>query len=837
MKLKRVTMRGFMRFKDSFDIKFPQNQVTLIAGENGAGKTSILDGICVCLYGKTFRTSGKTTSGYLRINDLVNHESPNATIRVEFENHGHNYVVTREITKHGSEGELFEDGESKARGQRVYDYVKNRAIGLDWEGFRKSTIILQGEMNSLTQLEPSKRKEAFVTLFGLDKYFDYHKLAQEKAKGKQSDIDKIKEANKILSSDVQKIPGVKQDIKRITRLVDSLERKKLRLDKTVGQRKQEKDALEGDYNRYAVEKEKLNGIIGLLKEARKTVRTNNQELGRLLRLQKKFPKLEVSYQDFSSLESKISSLRPVKSEYDGYGSEVTGHRTSLKETKGKLSENLRDIRQTKQEISSLRRQIPSRRRLSSAEESVEKSQSRKSQLEKDEAGLKAEIKRINESIQSLESDMRRVKGKAKCPVCLQKITEPEQVMGHYLGEIRTLGSEKRQKEKRLKSVGADLQAVSDKLNKVRLTLTGLKERAAKKGELSRELRRLSTLSEKKKQLRTEISKVKKRIEELLQLQGKLSLDPDEYDDLEKKMMAFRRNKIAEKFSKAKTELDRLTSVKENLEKSKNRLSSSLADRDNVIGEIRKFGNIALRYSTAKTRFEKAQDAFNRNNSTLASKSQNKKQFEDQLKELKEKERILKDNERAIRISREEITVFEELRDVFKNIPENIMRRLRPFIEKEGTDIINDLSNNELTALNIEEETLNVAATTNGVIRPIHYFSGGQKTRINMALRVAISRILSKLPQTEEHTFAVMRTLFVDEGDFGDLDEAGVREAIAVVRNLTKEFDCVILISHVDTIREIFHGYTIEVIKTDMAESTIKTFGGRVRELDAPEIAL
>ena len=167
MRLKRITLNGFMRFKDSFDINFPQNQVTLITGDNGAGKTSILDALCVCLYGKTLRTSGKATSGFLSIYALVNRQSNKATIRVEFENQGHNYVVKREITKNNSSGEVLEDGETKAIGKHVYDYIKTRAIGLDWEGFRKSTVILQGEMSALTDLDPGPRKDAFIQLFAL----------------------------------------------------------------------------------------------------------------------------------------------------------------------------------------------------------------------------------------------------------------------------------------------------------------------------------------------------------------------------------------------------------------------------------------------------------------------------------------------------------------------------------------------------------------------------------------------------------------------------------------------------------------------------------------------
>jgi exonuclease SbcC len=254
------------------------------------------------------------------------------------------------------------------------------------------------------------------------------------------------------------------------------------------------------------------------------------------------------------------------------------------------------------------------------------------------------------------------------------------------------------------------------------------------------------------------------------------------------------------------------------------LTSFEQKREGLQNKIASFGDIEENYRKAQLNFQNAQNSLNQNQVQLVEEKTNKENNRKQLKDLSGKKKNVEGNEKKIRDLERERIILEELRNVFKNIPENILRRLRPYIEKEGNDLITELSESEITALNIEEETLNVAATMTGEVRPIHYFSEGQKTRINMALRVAISRILSKLPQTTEHAYAVMKTLFVDEGDFGSLDESGIRDAVSVIRNLTREFDRVIVISHVPAIREIFQGYVLEVVKTGAEQSTIKTYG-------------
>ncbi len=70
----------------------------------------------------------------------------------------------------------------------------------------------------------------------------------------------------------------------------------------------------------------------------------------------------------------------------------------------------------------------------------------------------------------------------------------------------------------------------------------------------------------------------------------------------------------------------------------------------------------------------------------------------------------------------------------------------------------------------------------------------------------------------------MQTFFMYEGDFGNLDESGIRDAVSVVRNLTREFNRVIVISHVSVIRELVQGQLVDVVKTGVEESIVRTFG-------------
>jgi exonuclease SbcC len=137
----------------------------------------------------------------------------------------------------------------------------------------------------------------------------------------------------------------------------------------------------------------------------------------------------------------------------------------------------------------------------------------------------------------------------------------------------------------------------------------------------------------------------------------------------------------------------------------------------------------------------------------------------------------------------------------------------PRIETEANRILSELPCGDGTVFRVELQTQRANKTGDGVQevldivvhapdgeRAYETFSEGEKTRLNIALRIALA---SLLPDT--------RCLIVDEPEF--LDEQGTQALAQVLRDLVNEgrYDRVLLVSHVPSLRDSFD-QTIEVVK-------------------------
>lgn len=139
----------------------------------------------------------------------------------------------------------------------------------------------------------------------------------------------------------------------------------------------------------------------------------------------------------------------------------------------------------------------------------------------------------------------------------------------------------------------------------------------------------------------------------------------------------------------------------------------------------------------------------------------------------------------------------------------------PEIEEHANDLLYRLSGGEMRIRFDTQrdrksdggaiETLDIKIADNSGERPYENYSGGEKFRVNFAIRLALSQVLAR------RAGARVRTLVIDEG-FGSQDPEGRQRLVEAINAVQSEFACILVITHIDELRDKFPA-RIEVEKT------------------------
>jgi len=143
----------------------------------------------------------------------------------------------------------------------------------------------------------------------------------------------------------------------------------------------------------------------------------------------------------------------------------------------------------------------------------------------------------------------------------------------------------------------------------------------------------------------------------------------------------------------------------------------------------------------------------------------------------------------------------------------IIENATPEIEAEANQILRRLTNNR-TQIAIEplrdlktggtKETLDIHISDELGTRDYETFSGGERFRVDFALRLALSKLLARRAGTR------LRILVIDEG-FGTQDTEGLEHLVEAIREISGEFDKILVVTHLETLKNAFPT-RIEVFK-------------------------
>lgn len=156
------------------EIKLNNNTNTLVVGENGSGKSTMLDALCFGLFGKAFRNVNKP-------NLLNSINGKDCVVEVEFDTNNKSYKIVRGIKP--NKFEIYCDGEllnQDAAARDYQDYLEKFIIKLNYKSFTQIVILGSASFVPFMQLSASDRRSIIEDLLDIQIFSTMNGLLKDR---------------------------------------------------------------------------------------------------------------------------------------------------------------------------------------------------------------------------------------------------------------------------------------------------------------------------------------------------------------------------------------------------------------------------------------------------------------------------------------------------------------------------------------------------------------------------------------------------------------------------------------------------------------------------------
>jgi len=282
IKFEKVRWKNFLSTGNQFtEIDLNRNETTLIIGENGAGKSTVLDALCFALFGKPFRTISKS--------QLVNTVNAMETVvEIEFSIASRNYKVVRSIKPNKFEiwqNDIMINQEANSR-----DYQKileQQILKLNYRSFTQVVILGSSTFVPFMQLKARFRREVVEDLLDIKIFSTMNLLLKQRLKDLVTELQEVEYNHKLCSEKISMQSTHIENIKNNADLIikekqSNYESNSIELDKKVNNKKLLEENQKGLFT--SVEDQiKIESKDVKLKDLRSTLTEKQKEKDRMIK--------------------------------------------------------------------------------------------------------------------------------------------------------------------------------------------------------------------------------------------------------------------------------------------------------------------------------------------------------------------------------------------------------------------------------------------------------------------------------------------------------------------------------------------------------------------------
>lgn len=815
MIIEKISMYNFKKYKKA-DIDF-RRSVMGIFGNNGAGKSTIFDGITWALYGKTQATE---LSG-LNQEDLIRDGEDQMGVELLFSLDGNKYRVSRYLDKRGVNAKLWMNNRVQVTKTREVGEMVEKILGLDSKAFVASSFIRQKEIDLLSSKRPSERRGIINRLFNLKIYEKFEKSAKEKKKIGEFEIKSLSGKKEIFEKEVEQVNVLIEEEKilqkKVSEILDEYKSSKANLER----KEKELKILEEEKRIYDENLKKSEVLSEKLKSQKKYLEVLNKDLEYIKSAEEEYKKKIPEYKKYKELKQYFKEVELKRDTHTRLKNQLNIEEntleTSLKNIVSNIEKLQKTIRDNTDRIKNFEEMV---KELPEIRKKIKPYKELKLKIGEYEGGIEKIMKKVNTIEQhlikynteknTLLNDLKEIEGVGigkKCPLCKRELDEKHYttLTSEYQEKIKekdaTISRISRTKEKALELLNEKKQ----EFNTLKLDLRNIEHLREKENELSIYESNITRTKKETEKLENNTEELKKEKEKLIseknakieKIKGdikEMGFEEEEYARL--KRVLEEREKIEREFSALKEKI----SKKGEIENRISVLNQEIEKINEFLQEVydileRKKGD-AEKYEALKKGLGDVRKIHFEVSERYTAKSTELKSLQGRIEELESKKKELKDIEIKIKQEERKVRGYSILSEAFASIPASIQNRLKPRIALETSRLVDEMTEGKYSEIELDEDYGIFVGYDNDVY-PISRFSGGEKDLINLSLRIAISRVLVSL--SSEHGFSHIRSLFLDEV-FSSLDSGKRQTLLKALYRLQNHFEQILIITHVEDIK-------------------------------------
>ena len=818
-------------------LSFEGIHTACISGDNGNGKSTLIDAMTWALWGKARAKSD---------DDLIHLGDTEMAVEFDFAAGSETYRIIRrhskpkrrrgqgktmlefQIATNGGYRALTESSIAQTQ-QKITD-----TLHIDYTTFVNSALLLQGRADEFTVKRPVERKQVLADILGLAFYDRLEEEAKNRAKEQEVARAQIENTIGEIKQELAQKETYEAELEAGQRQLAALEKEAAEQEARFKKLRQEKEALEhkkAELTRLEEHltrtKRDLERWEGLGKQHHLRLKEYQALIAQRLTIEEGFTHFTETKKLHSELDQKLRLLTTLNERKHQLEMAISQAGQALVKEHAVAQSQISQLEASTQRLPSLRKELQQvklrlgeltepEERLSQQKRASQELRTQVNYLESSKTQLEREIKELEEKLKLLLTQQG-----SRCPLCeteleiegiklietkytsqrqakleslksnQAELTEKEAELARQESEIARLEGKLSQDKTSLQTKASVLsqeitkaEETTDRLNEASKNLAEIEERLAKRDfapaeqatlkELENELAKLSYDSERH-------DEVRKLLTSLEQYQGlKRKLEDAERLVSEEKESAVRAKEAAQEL---RLSLEAEEQKSRSLEEELSRLPQLLNDYTRAENE----------YQLHQSRQKQEQEAL-----------WSLKAILERLKELGGKGQ---EKERQLSQAAKEEKIYKDLAQAFgkRGIQALLIESALPEIEAEANELLSRMTDNRMhikietqreTKAGNVVETLDIKISDELGTRNYEMFSGGEAFRINFAIRIALSKLLAR------RAGAPLPTLIIDEG-FGTQDSVGIEKLKEAINSIQDDFDKILVITHIEELRDAF----------------------------------